>query len=408
MNLKSRLSRLQSQCGATPTPIPVESDLKKRLEDLHRIRQESSDWGLVQDAEERLASAVDGHLISPGLIRIHSRIPVRAIAQRYGVQSLNLDPRLPGEPAKGEWRNLYLDTETTGLSGGSGTLGFLLGCAWAEKTHIILEQWLMTRFSGEPDLLRSFSRSLRPGTDRLVSYNGKSFDLPLLRTRYRMHALPWDLDATPHLDLLHPVRRLFARHWPDCRLTTLEKRLLGFQRTDDLPGAEAPDAWFDFIRRQRGERLIRIVQHHRDDILSLIVTHARIEQMVQRANPQDLDACGLAKWLLTVDPLKACRVLQQSHAKLDQKGKLLLAQLLQRSGQLEQARVIWETLAENHCTEALERMAKYHEHVSKALPQARAYSLRLPEGASKQHRLARLEKKLFSAGTANRSAGTLF
>ncbi len=273
---------------------------------------------------------------------------------------------------------------------------FLLGCAWIENSHIRLEQWLITRFASEPELLKGFSRILNPRTDRLVSYNGKSFDLPLLRTRYRMNALPWDLEVTPHLDLLHPVRRLFSRHWPDCRLTTMEKRLLGFRRTDDLPGSEAPDAWFDFIRRQRGARLIRIVRHHRNDILSLIVAHTRLEQAVLSHEAGDMDALGLARWLMREDPLKACQVLRESFAYLDDTGKLLLAKLLQRNGEAEQARRIWEALAETGSTEAVERLAKYHEHVTRTVRQAHAYCMRLPEGLAKRTRLARLERKILS------------
>jgi uncharacterized protein len=397
MNLKSRLSRLQSQSGVISATTPSGPDLKNRLNNLHRVRLNKPVEKTSQDAEERLATAVDGRLVSPGLIRIQSRIPIWHIAEHYGLETLNPNPHLPGEPGPRDRRNLYLDTETTGLSGGSGTLCFLLGCAWIEDSHVRLEQWLITRFASESELLKGFSRSLNPKKDRLVSYNGKSFDLPLLRTRYRMHALPWDLEATPHLDLLHPVRRLFSRRWPDCRLTTLEKRLLGFHRTDDLPGSEAPDAWFDFIRQQREARLIRIVRHHRDDILSLIVTHDRLEQTTLDYEAFDMDPFGLARWLEREDPHKACQVLQGSFAYLDDAGKLLLARLLQRNGENEQARIIWETLAEVGCTEALERLAKYHEHVTKTVLQAHAYCMKLPEGLAKRIRLARLERKMLSS-----------
>ncbi|MET0065329.1 MAG: ribonuclease H-like domain-containing protein [Candidatus Thiodiazotropha sp.] len=397
MNLKSRLSRLQSQSGSmSPAIAAKNTGLRDRLENLHRHRPVSSSPKSLLAAETDLAKTLNGRLVSEGLIRIRNRIPVPVIMQHYGLETLDLNPRLPGEPGTGDRCNRYLDTETTGLSGGSGTLSFLVGCAWTEETQIVLEQWLITRFSGEPGLLSALSQCLDPEMDRLVSYNGKSFDLPLLRSRFRMHALPWTLDAIPHLDLLHPVRRLFARHWPDCRLLTLEKRLLNFHRRGDLPGAEAPDAWFDFIRQLSQDRLVRTVRHHRDDILSLIVAHSRLAQTVIDAPSGEIDVLGIARWLMAEDPRKACQVLQRSYVSLDEAGKLLLARLLKRNGEHQQARKIWESLAEENCTEALERLAKYHEHVTKAVNQAHTYCLKLPEGVAKRKRIARLEMKMQS------------
>jgi uncharacterized protein YprB with RNaseH-like and TPR domain len=232
-------------------------------------------------------------------------------------------PCLPGEAKTGKRRAVYLDTETTGLSGGSGTMIFLIGIATINESEISLQQFLLTRFSGEAGLLAAFADALSP-MDSLVSYNGKSYDLPLLISRFRMQGLTHPFEGLPHLDLLHPVRRLFSKRWSDCRLTTLETNLLGFHRVDDLPGAQAPAAWFDYVRHGWAEKLVRVVTHNQQDILSLVAAHTTLAKAIDQPHAFEVDMHALARWLSEIDEQRALELLLSHNDRLCKDGKLLL------------------------------------------------------------------------------------
>jgi len=397
MTLKSRLFQLQSQSGGGFAPNGNQGAGNELRQRLARLRPEhrSAQPGNARPglSEQALARCLKGEVIGEGLIRIRRQIPLAGRCGAIALAELENDPRLPGETKEAMRPGIYFDTETTGLSGGSGTLAFLLGSARLTDKSIELEQFLITRFAAEPALLTTFAASLSTD-ERLVSYNGKSYDLPLLLTRYRIQALPHPFTALPHLDLLHPVRRLFGRKWPDCRLITLEQRLLGLSRQDDLPGAEAPAAWFDYLRQKNGDRLIRVVEHNRQDILSLVLAHRVLTQVIARPYSYGVDLTALARWLLECDPATARRLLQIHTRDLDDAGKRLLARLARGAGDWQQAVKLWQELAAKGCTDSIERLAKYHEHVSRDLLSARRYSEQLPAQARHEQRRLRLSEKL--------------
>jgi len=339
---------------------------------------------------EELARAVSGKFVAEGLIKIEESVPLSGrigSCALSGVTSIGL---LPGE-TRG-LPGIYIDTETTGLAGGSGTLAFLVGIAIIGERTIDLTQFLITSFAAEASLLAELEKRL-PAEHRLVSYNGKSYDLPLLITRFRMQGLRPVLTEYEHLDLLHPVRRLFAKRWDDCRLQTVEKNLLGFHRVDDLPGAEAPEAWFAFLRAGYGDKLVKVVEHNRQDILSLAAAHATLGQAITEPHLHCVDSYGLARWLSEVNERDALALLQDERESLCDDGRRLMAQLLRREENWGEALPIWEGLADKGCVESLERLAKYHEHVSKDLEAALHYCERLPGSAADIHRRTRLQKK---------------
>jgi hypothetical protein len=364
MNLKSRLSRLQSQAGtgvASPAPEPTVSDLRARIAQLEN--RGPGKRGLAPAGAPScgaIMAALEGELIAAGLIRIRKRF---SLSGKLGSIALQ------------------------------GTLAFLIGIAVVENDAIELSQFLMTRFAAEAASLSAFAETLSPN-DQLVSYNGKSYDLPLLITRFRMQAMQHPFDGLPHLDLLHPVRRLFSRRWADCRLISLEQNLLGFSRVDDLPGSEAPAAWFSYIRSGQGAQLIKVVEHNQQDIVSLAVTHSVLTQAIAQPQAFNVDLYALARWLSESSEDDA-RELLQSHAdELCDDGKRLLGQLARRAGHWPQAIAIWEALAAAGCTDSLERLAKYHEHISKDLAAARRCCNLLPGNTSREHRRRRIEGKL--------------
>jgi uncharacterized protein YprB with RNaseH-like and TPR domain len=166
-------------------------------------------------------------------------------------------------------RLLHFDTETTGLAGGTGTRAWMIGAAdWFADGRFRLRQLTITRMGAETDMLRMFATWLRPDTV-LVSYNGKCYDSPLLKTRYRLARLSCPLSGLGHLDLLHPVRRHWKGVWENCRLATAERELLGVVREDDLPGSEAPAAWLSFLRGGSAVNLRRVLTHNSQDLKSL-------------------------------------------------------------------------------------------------------------------------------------------
>ena len=401
MTLKARLTQLQSQAGAasaTPlpsAPTPVASRLRQRLAHVRPERVQAASPSIGSRlAPDALAEAVNGEQCAPGLIRIASSIPLSDTWGHVALSDLKAIPRLPGEPERGT--AIYLDTETTGLAGGSGTVAFLVGLAEVKNDRLQLVQFLTTRFAAESALLAELTGCL-PSDGGLVSFNGKSFDVPLLATRFRLQGCQTPLAGRAHLDLLHPARRLFGQCWADCRLLTVERELLGYTRTDDLPGSEAPEAWFRYMRAGDADALIKVVEHNRQDIVSLAAAHARLAQVVHDPDDHAVDLHALARWWAEVDESRALNLLARS-GPLGDDSQRLYAYLLRRAGQWDAAVSIWERLAEQGCRESLERLAKYHEHVSKDIASAARYCSRLPESEESARRRLRLDGKLRQVG----------
>lgn len=210
------------------------------------------------------ARAVDrslpGEEIAPGLRYIEQRIPDDV------PQWLTLDAL--GVPSARTSTLLAFDTETTGLAGGTGTRAFMIGAADWHQGTLRLRQLFITTLAAETAMLREFSGWLRDDTV-LVSYNGKSYDRPLLSTRLRLARLPDPLQNLGHIDLLHPMRRRYRNVWPNCKLATAERELLAVCREDDLPGAEAPAAWLAYLRGGSAAKLRRVGEHNAQDLRSL-------------------------------------------------------------------------------------------------------------------------------------------
>nr|WP_233198564.1 MULTISPECIES: ribonuclease H-like domain-containing protein [Luteimonas] len=180
---------------------------------------------------------------------------------------------------------LAFDTETTGLAGGTGTRAFMIGAADFRDGGLRIRQLCMTTLGAESAMLRTFADWLSPATV-LVSYNGRSYDRPLLSTRYRLARLPDPVLALRHVDLLHPVRRRYRGVWANCKLATVERELLGVLREDDLPGSEAPGAWLAYLRGGSADKLRRVGLHNAQDLRSLFGV---LEAM--RDAPEASEAC---------------------------------------------------------------------------------------------------------------------
>ena len=283
-------------------------------------------------------------------------------------------------------RLVVIDTETTGLAGGTGTLPFLTGLFTCDVHSASLRQWLVTRFEGERHMLQALSDHLRPG-DLLLSYNGKTFDLPLLLTRARLERVNLNLDAFEHLDLLHLVRRAFSRRWSDCKLQTAEKRLLHLQRHDDIAGADIPSVWFDWMRCGRSDGLTAVVRHNRLDLVNLAALVARLADVFEHPEKFGARVAATARYNGLDDKQVLGKLIAAGH-QLDTGERFELARLARRVGCWEVAVEQWHQLAARGHAEAIEHLAKYHEHRQRDMHAALVQTTRLIEleGATPTHR----------------------
>ena len=318
-----------------------------------------------------------------------------------------------GAPPAGP-RLLYLDTETTGLAGGTGTYAFLVGVGFFDGGTFEVRQYFMRDLDEEPALLAALDPLLRE-MDGLVTYNGTGFDLPLLETRFVLARRRWP-EAAFHLDLLPAARRLWSGRLPDCRLGTVEQHALGFARERDLPGALIPSVYFEYLRRKAPGELPRVFEHNRHDILSLAALAGWVADAVGRAPGPDLEAeelAGLGRLWESVDADRgeACyRMALDGGLPSPARERVLgrLAWREKRRSRWDASRVLWEAAARGariFDARPWEEMAKIHEHrlrdlaaahavVTEALEHARVH--RAPGGVvdALHYRLSRLSRRL--------------
>jgi uncharacterized protein YprB with RNaseH-like and TPR domain len=237
----------------------------------------------------------------------HGRVPIAraTTVDPSTVARLALDEALGGLDPR---RLLFVDTETTGLAGGTGTLPFLIGLAWFEDQSLRVEQLLLRRPGEEAPMLRRLAERIEAASG-LVTYNGKSYDWPLLRTRFVLNRVPV---ATPalHLDLLHCARRVFRRRLRTVRLTQMEEAVLGMRRERDIDGAEIPDRYWEYVRGDDGSRLAPVIEHNANDLIALaailVVLVERYETLGADHAPEDrLGVAEVAQ--RAADPERAAR-----------------------------------------------------------------------------------------------------
>lgn len=176
------------------------------------------------------------------------------------------DESLPRSVLPGEL--LFLDTETTGLSGGAGTIAFLIGTGRFEGDAFVVRQYLMRDYDEEGFLLRRVAHDLA-NCRALITFNGRTFDMPLIASRFIMQRMRVDCDAIPHADLLHTARRVWKMRLRGCSLSALENRIYNEPRVDDLPGALVPQRYFDYLKTKDFSLLEDVLRHNALDIYSL-------------------------------------------------------------------------------------------------------------------------------------------
>ncbi len=356
-----------------------------------------------------------------------------------------------------EDRFLFFDLETTGLSGGAGTCAFLVGYGWFEGDSFRTRQYFLSGYGHEAALLRMAAE--RVDSVVLTTFNGKTFDVPLIGGRYLFHRLASPFDGIAHVDLLHAARRLW-RHRPapdstsplrrddafgryfrmtaplrargrrfdlsatgaSCALGALEEAVLGFQRTNDVPGGEIPGRYFHYVRTGDVRPLEPVLEHNRLDLLSLAAVAGGVARMLEEGpeaarNAHECLALGrlfersgegtraTACYERAAEP--EAGAVWQADPIIQREALRRLASRHRRDRRYEEAAAAWQQLLDLGGDrgglefEALHALAVHHEHRSKDLTVARAIVLRAlaatpdrREQEALRHRLARIERKL--------------
>jgi len=315
-------------------------------------------------SQDELAHLLGGEPCADGVVLIDSFLPASASHGRVpfrAIHDVSLAFLAGGEEPERE-ALLFIDTETTGLAGGTGTIAFVLGLARLEDDVVHVRQYFLTSFTAEAAML-AHALGWMSSASHLVSFNGKSFDIPLLVTRYRLARIESTLSELSHIDLLHRTRAAFRKNWPDCRLQTAEQYLLKLYRHDDMPGYLIPQLWADLLRRGETRGLRGIVEHNGTDVLSLIALASVLGRAYGEPGQCDADPLGIARaYRRAGDDATALLHLRDHGDPLVDDAQLELAGLYARSGQWQQAVPIWELLAGRGVARAMERLAKYYEH----------------------------------------------
>jgi len=287
---------------------------------------------------------------------------------------------------------LFLDTETTGISGGSGTYVFLVGLAWWDTVGLQVEQFFMRDFGEEHAVLMELAE--RMSSRRvLVTFNGKSFDWPLLETRYAMTRVLKPCVPLAHLDFLHPARALWKLRLRSVRLVDLERHVLdaarlGWRRDDDIDSAFIPQFYFDYLRGGPVEPLVGVFRHNQMDLRGLAALAGKIlatlpsDQSVRHSEEDALDLVALSRLVHKRGESERARQFyeQALSAELpDEIGRAArreLAMLVKRSGNFTRANALWKELARGlangpqEAFQAFEQLAIFYEHREKDFKRA--------------------------------------
>jgi uncharacterized protein YprB with RNaseH-like and TPR domain len=286
---------------------------------------------------------------------------------------------------------LFLDTETTGLAGGTGTYAFLIGLAWWDGGGLQVEQFFMRDFGEEHSLLQELSQRVaaRPV---LVTFNGKSFDWPLLENRFTMTRSIAAPKLTAHLDLLHPARALWKLRLGSVRLVELERRVLdaprlGWHRENDVASALIPQFYFDYLRGGPAEPLAGVVRHNQMDLRGLAALFGKINQLLSEAPStaseiESLDLFGLSRFLQrrgeSDRAQSACAQALEAGlpAEFESKAQRELALMARQHGEHVRAAEIWQEIVADpeSGVQACEQLAIHFERYVKDLRQATEFA----------------------------------
>ncbi len=431
MNLEQRLRQLRQ----ASKPRNRDQELARTLEYLRRLEQPAAPRKLpAQRAPKGIEAYVEGEVGKNPHGEFFLARDVFPFGRPYGklrigdLAGADLNPLnlfLGGAALPEIGRLVFLDTETTGLAGGTGTCAFLIGIGAVEGTKFVVRQFFLRDYPEEKAVLHALAEALEPYAG-LVTFNGKTFDVPLLETRYALARTKPPFDRLVHLDALHPARRLWKLRLESCKLTHLESAVLGINREGDVPGSEIPQLYFDYLRTGEAGGLQPVFVHNALDIITLAAVTVVLARALGDAGTATLDSSLDLFSLSRIygaagardKSVSTCRQALARGLPEDTESSALqhLARQLQRQRHYELAVEAWLELSRRDsplAIEALEALAIHYEHrqrdAGQALEFTRAALARIeeqttptPTFARFSRRTARLEKKLARAA-ANRA-----
>jgi len=314
-------------------------------------------------------------------------------------------------------KTVFLDTETTGLAGGAGTYIFLVGVGYFEGDQFCVRQYFMRDYNEERALLSAVNELLS-NFEAIVSYNGKTFDVPLIQSRFIMSGMKLSLKNPGHFDLLYPARRLWKRRLENCSLSTVERDILGVIREDDVPGYLVPEIYFRYLKTKDARALKQVFEHNLQDILSLVALVSRMCFLVEdplNNTEYGMDIFSIGKMFDEEKKYKQSthyytEALKHNLAEEEVLEILRLASFaFKRQGEWEEAEKIWKEIIKRNrefIYYPYEELAKYYEHHLKDYQKAETVveeALNIEENIflreKLQYRLKRIKRETKVPGT---------
>ncbi|HLY59746.1 MAG TPA: ribonuclease H-like domain-containing protein [Terriglobia bacterium] len=439
MNLEQKLAQLKKGTQKNDG----ETELERQLELLQRVGAKVKGSGIVQLGAplpaQRMPKGIEVYV--DGGIEQNTRgeyfLARQALpfGRPYGklrigdltttdLQTLNMF--LAGATLPEISRLIFLDTETTGLAGGTGTCAFLIGLGAVEGTQFVVRQFFLRDYPEEAAILAALAETLKP-FDGIVTFNGKTFDLPLLETRYALARMKSPFARLLHLDLLHPARRLWKLRLASCKLGHLESEVLGVHREGDVDGSEIPGIYFDYLRTGNARGLQPVFYHNALDIISLAGLTVEMAEVIaaQVSAPEESRSRQSASVTSSIDLFSLSRIFERSGAQelslstcrraldaglpqpIETQALWQLASQHKRRSEYERSVEIWTEITlreEPFALRALEELAIHYEHRLRDAETALDFTLlalgRLNSGPGGgqhgkfSHRMKRLRKKI--------------
>lgn len=368
MDIKEKLARLDSSNKSQSQP-----------------QQQTEDWIAVAEAELAVKVIREG---SSFFLLKENYYPLFGNEHSGLLENGSVPPQFnliaAEEPQRClHWRKLiFVDVETTGLAGGTGTYAFLVGLGHIELDQIVVRQYLLPDFSHEWLMLKYVEQAVQT-FEHIASFNGKSFDIPLLNSRFILNRMIPILEDLPHIDLLHASRRIWKRRLPSCDLQTLETHILDYERVGDIPGELIPQLYFEFIRKRDAFLLADVLEHNFYDIVNLVLLSLKISAIAQ--SPLEhlrfaQDYYSVAHYYFQNNHLEEAVPLLQcilnngvTDRELELSAFFLLALIFKRMKRSEDSRkYLWELLnRQYHHPKVIEELAKFYEHEDKDYDTAR-------------------------------------
>jgi uncharacterized protein len=347
---------------------------------------------------------------------IHGQVGLRIVTKPQIIAEWAGDVRIADRDPQ---TLVFLDTETSGLAGGTGTFAFLVGAGRYTKDGFHLVQFFMRDPLEEPSLLLALEEFLA-SSQTIVSFNGKAFDIPLLNTRYTMQGWKSPFKNLAHIDLLHLSRRLWRDRLPSRTLGNLEVQILHASRTDEeIPGWMIPQLYFDYLRDGDARPLQRVFYHNAMDVVSLAAllnhTSSMLEDPLSKHSGEYSDLAAIARLVEDLGHIEKATCLYEDCLKVELPEEMYndtlsrLAFLHKRNNNYPAAIPLWEQATSRNQIHAYEELAKYYEHHAQNLDAALSWTLQALDyiGSSSnldidniqwkidfQHRLERLQRKI--------------